>query len=116
MLGSPQPALPLAHVRNLQSNNGKWHGGHRPVRTQGGSGGDIQICDAGVRNVVEIPDQCTEAVSVGHNQDRLSILHQRCDMLVPAGQESLDSILQAIRCWELFLEKVRIARIVVRMS
>ncbi|WP_340124333.1 hypothetical protein [Methylobacter svalbardensis] len=41
------------------------------------SSGDVQVCDVGVRNVVEILDQYAEAVSMSNNQNRLSLSHQR---------------------------------------
>ena len=77
--------------------------------------GDVQIYDVGVRNFVEILDQRTEAVPVARNQDASPAAHFRGDAIVPAGEKSCHSILQAFRGGELLPAKMTVARIVARM-
>ena len=81
---------------------------------KGDSRGDVQIYDVGVRNVVEILDQCPEAVPVACNED-LPASHRRCDAIMPAGEESCHGILQAFRGGELLVAEMPVAWIVARM-
>ena len=62
---------------------------------QGNSSRYVQRQDILVGNVVEVFDQCPQAVAMCNNDGFLAALNRRHDGLVPVGEKSGNGVLEA---------------------
>ena len=75
------------------------------------SGGNVQLNNLGLRDVVQVLDECAQRVTVGSNKNTLASLDGRGNLLVPQRQETLDSVEERLAQGDLLGGELSVASI-----